>query len=250
MTGTKMIRLSILAHDRATGDCTLPAKEDFTGFPDGTLKFLRELRKNNTKTWFDAHRSDYDNFYVAPAKSFVEAIGVRLKRIAPAIVAEPIINSSIFRINRNVRFSNDKRPYKDHLDVSFWEGEKKGSSSALFFRVSPDGVYIGAGHHSCKYLLNTFRNAIADPAAGEELASVVETIRKAGYELEGAHYKPMPRNCSDDGPAAEFLLHDGLYIVTEHEPQFATDDGLIGPCLKHWKAAMPLHRWLIDHVRA
>ena len=115
----------------------MPAKEDFTGFPDGTLKFLRGLRKNNTKTWFDAHRSDYDNFYVAPAKSFVEAIGVRLKRIAPAIVAEPIINGSIFRINRNVRFSNDKRPYKDHLDFSFWEGEKKGSSSALFFRVSP-----------------------------------------------------------------------------------------------------------------
>jgi uncharacterized protein (TIGR02453 family) len=191
----------------------------------------------------------YDDFYVAPAQAFVEAVGKRISKLAPEIVAEPRINGSIFRINRDVRFSNDKSPYKDHLDFSFWEGEKKGSSASLFFRVSPDGVYIGSGHHSCKHLLKAFRTAVADQVAGKALTSVAKKIRKSGYELEGAHYKRMARDFPDDGPAAEFLLHDGLYVVTEHKPAFATDDGLIDECIKHWKAAMPLHRWLINHVR-
>jgi uncharacterized protein (DUF2461 family) len=52
---------------------------------------------------------------------------------------------SIFRINRDTRFSKDKRPYKDHLDFWFWEGDRKAASSGLFARVSPDGVIVGAG---------------------------------------------------------------------------------------------------------
>ena len=221
----------------------------FSGFRQGTLKFLGGLRKHNTKSWFEAHRADYDDYYVAPAKAFVEAIGAALARVAPRIVAEPKINGSIFRINKDVRFSKDKRPYKDHLDFSFWEGEKRGSSSALFFRVSPDGVYVGAGYHSCKHLQSAFRAAVAGPVAGKKLAAVARKIRRAGYELEGARYKRMPRDFPHDGPAAEFLLHDGLYVVTEYEPTFATDDRLVDECVKQWKTAMPLHRWLIDHVR-
>lgn len=221
----------------------------FAGFPNGTLDFLSGLRENNTKAWFGEHRADYDKYYVQPAVDFVEAVGAKLKKVAPQVVAEPKINGSIFRINRDVRFSNDKRPYKDHLDFSFWEGGKKGSPSALFFRVSPDGVYIGAGHHSCKQLLKAFRTAVADPIAGKELASVAKKVRKAGYQLEGAHYKRIPAGFADDGPAAEFLLHDGLVVVTEFKAAFATEAGLIGECVKHWKAAMPLHRWLNNHVR-
>ena len=222
----------------------------FTGFPDGTLKFLRGIRRNNTKKWFDAHRSDYDSYYVKPAKQFVAAIGEKLTKVAPEIVAEPRINGSIFRINKDIRFSKDKRPYKDHLDFSFWEGDKKSSSSTLFFRVSPDGVYIGAGHHSCPQMLKRFRTAVADPDAGKELASIAKKLRKAGHELEGAHYKRMPRDFPDGGPAAEFLLNQGLYIVAEDKPEAACSPKIVEQCVNQWKATMPLHRWLIARVRA
>ena len=166
----------------------------FNGFPNGTLKFLRGIRKNNTKTWFDAHRSDYDNFYVAPAKEFVEAMGAKLSRLAPEIVAEPRINGSIFRINKDVRFSKDKRPYKDHLDFAFWQGEKKASSSSLFFRVSPDGVFVGAGfHQGCPEHQKALRAAVADEKSGQALGTVAKRLRKAGYELEGKQTLPTWR---------------------------------------------------------
>jgi uncharacterized protein (TIGR02453 family) len=228
----------------------MPQSTSFKGFPDGTLKFLCGVRANNTKKWFDANRSNYDEFYVAPAKTFVEAVDKELAKLAPAIVADPKINGSIFRINRDVRFSKDKRPYRDHLDFAFWEGEKKASASSFFFRVSPDGVFIGAGfHQGCPEHQKALRSAVSDADSGQALADLAEKLRKDGYELEGKHYKRIPRNTQSDGPATEFLLHNALYVVTEEKQKVACSPKLINVCTKHWKAALPLHRWLVDHVR-
>jgi len=224
--------------------------EAFPGFPKETLTFLRGLRKNNSKSWFDAHRGDYDDYYVQPAKDFVVAIGQRLSKVAPEIVAEPRINGSIFRINKDVRFSKDKTPYKDHLDFAFWQGDKKSSSSSLFFRVSPDGIIIGTGHHSCLQMLKHFRAAVADPDAGKQLASVAKKLRKSGHKLGGAHYKRMPRGFADDGPAAEFLLHNGLFVTHDDKSTAASSPDIVEQCIAHWKTAMPLHHWLIAHVHA
>ena len=77
----------------------------FTGFPPETFAFLKGLAKNNSKDWFEKHRDDYEKFHLAPAKAFVEAIAPGLKKIYKSINAEPRVNSSIFRINRDVRFS-------------------------------------------------------------------------------------------------------------------------------------------------
>jgi uncharacterized protein (DUF2461 family) len=61
----------------------------FGGFPLETLRFLRELRVNNRKDWFDAHRSDYEPFWLAPAKAFMVAAGQQLVELVPEIRAEP-----------------------------------------------------------------------------------------------------------------------------------------------------------------
>ena len=224
-------------------------QDTFPGFPQKTLGFLRGLRKNNTKAWFDEHRSNYDEFYVAPAKEFVVAVGKKLARVAPEIVADPRINGSIFRINKDVRFSKDKRPYKDHLDFAFREGEKNSRSSSLFFRVSPDGLVIGAGAHTCPQFVKAFRPAVANETTGKLLAVVARRLRKSGLELQGRHYKRMPRGVADDGPAAEFLLHNALYVTAEERAAVACHSNLVDLCVKHWKAALPLHRWINDHVR-
>ena len=88
----------------------------FKGFSTETMDFLLDLRKNNNKQWFDAHQVDYKSRYVAEAKAFVEAAGKHLVSIEPEIKAEPKFLGSIFRINRDTRFSKDKKPYKDHID--------------------------------------------------------------------------------------------------------------------------------------
>lgn len=82
----------------------------FDGFGPDTVIFLSELSANNNKAWFDSHRSEYETSYIAPAKAFVGAVGAGLQAIAPGIHAEPKVNGSIFRINRDIRFSRDKTP--------------------------------------------------------------------------------------------------------------------------------------------
>ncbi|UCF89007.1 MAG: DUF2461 family protein, partial [bacterium] len=71
---------------------------EFSGFPEETVRFLSDLAKNNKKSWFDAHRKEFDRFVTEPAKAFTEALGERLAAIAPGIIAEPRVNGSIFRI--------------------------------------------------------------------------------------------------------------------------------------------------------
>ena len=84
---------------------------EFTGFPLETFRFLMELSANNAKPWFDAHRGDYERYYLKPALAFIEAIGPRLQREVSADVQyEARVNGSLFRINRDVRFSTTRRP--------------------------------------------------------------------------------------------------------------------------------------------
>src|SRR5262245_42696449 len=120
----------------------------FSGFPPSTIRFLAGLSKSNDKRWFDAHRDDYERSFIDPARAFVEALGPHLKKLDRGIQAVPKVNGSILRIHRDVRFSKDKRPYKDHLDLWFWSGANRGwDGSGFFFRLSPKRLILGAGTH-------------------------------------------------------------------------------------------------------
>jgi uncharacterized protein (TIGR02453 family) len=220
-------------------------------FGPDTLAFLGELREHNDRAWFDAHRADYQAAYVEPAKDFVEAAAPILRRLVPAVHAEPRVLGSIFRINRDTRFSKDKRPYKDHLDFWFWEGERRAAQSGFYLRVTPDLVGIGAGaHHFDRDALDRFRTAVADPASGARLAEIAAGIERDGLQIGNERYKRPPRGFDADGPAAGFLLHDGLFVATQEPPEIATDPARLMPaCEAVWTRLAPLHRWLVDHVQ-
>jgi uncharacterized protein (TIGR02453 family) len=116
----------------------------FEGFPEETVTFLSDLAKNNKKTWFDAHKNDYERFLVWPARAFTEAIGERLITVVPGIIAEPRINGSIFRIYRDTRFSKDKTPYKTHLGIFCWDGSgPKMECPGFYFHLEPPNLLLG-----------------------------------------------------------------------------------------------------------
>jgi len=79
----------------------------FQGFSKETIAFFRGLKRNNNRQWFESHHEVYKDCVLEPAKAFVVALGRRLKEISPHIVAVPKINKSIFRLNRDTRFSYD-----------------------------------------------------------------------------------------------------------------------------------------------
>jgi uncharacterized protein (TIGR02453 family) len=89
----------------------------FEGFAPEALRFLADLREHNEREWFQAHRDEYESLLLEPARDLVEALGAELGRFTGGVPADPRVGRSIMRINRDTRFSRDKRPYKDHLDL-------------------------------------------------------------------------------------------------------------------------------------
>ena len=84
----------------------------FDGFPRELLTFFNQLKKNNTREWFDSHREDYETFVKQPAAEFVLSMGERLKEIAPGINVIPRVNQSLFRLNRERASAGTKAPIR------------------------------------------------------------------------------------------------------------------------------------------
>lgn len=222
----------------------------FSHFPPETETFLRGIAANNDKGWFEAHRGLYEAGYVEAGRAFVEAIGPRLEQISPQVRYEARTNGSMMRINRDVRFSKDKRPYKDHLDLWFWHGDRKGwDMPGFYLRITPDLAMLGSGMHALQGpMLDRFRDAVADAARGERLRAVIGAVSAAGYEVGGATRKTVPRGFDRDHPRATLLLHEGLYAGLELPAAEALEPGFADRAVAHFRATWPIGQWLLDEV--
>ena len=222
----------------------------FSGFPTHTIDFLHDLSANNDKTWFDANRDRYEAFWVEPAKAFVKTAGKALHDIAD-VSYEPRINGSIWRINRDVRFSKDKTPYKETLDMSFWVGDRKNAVSGFYLRISPDTVGIGAGAHGFdKDRLQAFRRSVSDPRTGGSLVEAITAVEALGYGVKGEHYKRAPAGFDVDDPQRERLLRFSALWTGEdrpHPPELF-GPGFIDHAVDQWRLQLPLHEWLVSHL--
>ena len=230
----------------------LPSDEaEFTGFPNATFSFLEGIAAHNEKPWFDANRDLYEAGYVAPAKAFVAVLGPQLRTISKAVQFEPKLNGSLGRINRDIRFSKDKRPYKDHLDVWFWHGDKKSwSAPGFWFSLGPLQVRLGVGLYGFeKEALDSFRQSVIHPRSGRALLAAVATVSAAGpYEMGGKTRKLMPRGFSTDADRAEYLLYEGLHTSTSLPAAAAQRDDFVAVCRDHYARMWPIAKWLLEEV--
>jgi uncharacterized protein (TIGR02453 family) len=221
----------------------------FSGFTKETVRFFAALRKNNDKAWFDRNRETYDKHVMAPAKLFVTAMGERLKTIAPRVVAVPKVNKSIFRINRDTRFSLDPAPYKTNLGIYFWDGVRsRMESSGFYFHLEPPDLWLGVGMYMIPDpLLGRFRKAVVDPKSGAEIRKIKAAISKLnGASLGGQHYKRVPAGFDPAHPNAALLKHKGLYAGVETKiPEELYSARLVDYCFERFEPLAPLHRWLM-----
>ncbi len=224
----------------------------FEGFPKQATAFLQGLKKNNDKAWFDAHRSDYDDHLMEPAKRFVEAIGPKLAKFAPGIHAEPKVTGSIMRINRDTRFSKDKTPYKTYLGLWFWQGAGKSRECpGFYFGLSGDELTLGAGMHMFgPKQLAAYRDALVDPKAGAEVRKAIAAVQKVkGLTLHGEHYKKVPRGFDPAHPNADLLKHNALYFgVTAKVPAALHTAKAPDHCAALYKQVWPLQKWLVAAI--
>ncbi|MCB1154648.1 DUF2461 domain-containing protein [bacterium] len=221
----------------------------FEGFPKGTLKFFKDLSKNNSKAWFDEHRDDYEKLVKEPSAAFCVTMGERLRKIAPQIVAEPKVNRSLFRINRDTRFSNDKTPYKTNLGILWWTAPaKRFDSGEFYFHIDPVAgtMFVAGGMHQIPQdMLDEFRRSVLDDALGKALVKAVEKVTKAGdYKIWGEHYKTVPRGFDKDHPRADWLKYTGVIGIYETKivPELYTPE-IVDWTFEHFKKFKPLYDW-------
>lgn len=225
----------------------------FAGFPPESLAFLTGIAAHNEKAWFDENRALYEAGYVAPARAFVDAMGPKLMTIDPDVKYESKVNGSMSRINRDIRFSKDKRPYKEHLGVWFWHGERRRwDVPGFWFELTPKAVQLGVGLYMMQgEQLDSYRQSVIHPRSGKALLAAVEAVKAAGkYEIGGKNRKLMPRGFSTDEDRAEYLLHEGLHASISLPVAAASKASLVDLCLKHYKALWPINRWLLAEVES
>lgn len=221
-----------------------------TGFPKETFAFLEGISAHNEKAWFEANRKLYEAGYVEAGKAFVEALGPKLAALSPGLKFEPRINGSIARVNRDIRFSKDKRPYKDHLDLWFWHGDKRSwEQPGFWFSLTPKAVYCGSGLYMFQgERLDAYRQSVIHPRSGKALAAMVAGLAAKGYAVEGKSRKRLPAGFETDPDRVEFLLYEGLYATVEMPIAAAAKPGFSDLVFTHLEATKPVNDWLLAEV--
>lgn len=170
------------------------AQEDerkFNGFSPKTLKFLRGLKANNSKNWFEAHRTDYENYVLGPLRDLVTDLGDFMLDLDPRFEITPAVNKTISRIYRDTRFSKDKSPFRSVVWFTFKNRSKDWTTHVCgyFFELSINSYRYGMGfYNAAPAIMSRFREMI-DEDADEFLKAIFFFPKQKSFVLEGEKYK-------------------------------------------------------------
>ncbi|GAC1410370.1 MAG: DUF2461 domain-containing protein [Gemmatimonadaceae bacterium] len=220
-------------------------------FTKRAVGFLRGLARHNEKSWFEAHRDEYETEVRQPMRELIEDLDARFAQFAPEIGGDP--KRSMFRIYRDIRFSKDKSPYKTHAACWFHHlnaarnvgSEANAGSAGYYFHLEPGGrSMLGAGiWMPPRPQLNKLRGVIAkDPGGFDRMAGSIPR-RFGGLEDEGA-LKRMPRGYPHNHPAGKWLRFQSFTSGRTLKDQQVTNASLATLLAREYEALLPLVRWL------
>jgi len=178
-------------------------------FGPESLRFLRDLARNNNRAWFLEHKARYESEVQAPALRFVEAMGPRLVKLSPHLLADARpFGGSLSRIYRDTRFSKDKRPYKTAVGIHFsHDGVTTGENlPGYFLHIAPGESMVAAGiWHPSLPSLAKIRDAIvgSPPSWGKVLGP--------GLKIEGESLVRVPAGYDSDHRYSDDLRRKDFY---------------------------------------
>jgi uncharacterized protein (TIGR02453 family) len=213
-------------------------------FSRKTVSFLRSLKRNNDREWFRARRDQYDTHVRGPMIAVVEQLAQDFRGFAPELVASP--KQSLFRVYRDTRFSDNKKPLKTNASAVFrWRGLPKPEGAGLYFEIAGGWVWIGGGMWRPEpHELVRIRGHMAD--TWPEIRTIVRgtAFRHRLGELGGDQLSRIPRGFPADHAAAAYLKHRQFIAGAEFPAAFAHSRDFYPTLLATFKALMPLVRFL------
>ncbi len=225
-------------------------RSQFPGFPGEALTFLRQLRRNNDRTWFVANKETYEGKVRGPMVALVTALGGAMQGFAPEMITDP--KRAIYRIYRDVRFSRDKSPYKTHIAATFSPmGLAKHACAGFYFHVAPEEVLVAGGvYMPGPAELRALRTHVAGHS--DQLEQIVRErkFKTLFGGLQGERLARPPKGWAPDHPAIEWLRYKQYLAWFERPARVATTTEMFPVILSAFIALMPLVRFLNAPLRA
>lgn len=211
-----------------------------------TLRFLSQLKKNNNKPWFDANRKLYEAARI-DFQNFIQLVIDDLQR-KDLTIAGLSARDCMFRINRDIRFSNDKTPYKTNFGASIKMGGRKSPFAGYYFHCEPGASFIGGGlWMPDPTALKNMRQEI--DYCWEEFKGILEeksfkAIYGDLYRGEGMSLSTNPKGYEKDNPAIEYLKLKSFIAETPVGNEELTQASLHKKTVAAFDALMPLLQFI------
>ena len=213
------------------------------------IDFLKKLNKNNTKEWFDENRKEYNE----AKKYFTNLVNEFIVRISKfdSSVAAVTANQCIFRINRDIRFSNDKTPYKTNMGAYIIEGGRKNWKCGYYVHIEHNSSLIGGGLHIPQndWLLKA-RMAISDN--GDELMKLINkpNYKKTFGEFIGEKLKSAPRDFNKDDKYIELIKLKSFDIIYNYDDKKVYDvNNFIDDAIEKFKILKPVNDFFNEALK-
>lgn len=217
-------------------------------FTEEYHKFFSSLAKNNKKEWFDKNRKTYEDYVKNPFRGFVEEMIVRIHADNPDVLISA--SEAIFRINRDIRFSKDKTPYKTHMSAFISPGGKKAKEDpGIYFQLGVDGIRIYSGIHlPDKDNLEKMRRAIAN--SSDRFASIIndKKFKEKFGEIRGEKHKRIPPEFKEATEKQPLLANKDFYVMANLDESFIINSKLPELLMEHYFTVKPLLVFLTNAI--
>jgi len=215
----------------------------FAGFPKQGIRFLNQLKKNNNREWFAKHKPEYEDFVKLPMQSLIGSLQAPMAKLAPEFDVHP--RRSMFRIYRDIRFSNNKAPYKTHVAAVFHRKGHWQHSAGFYLGIEPGSVDIGGGiYMPDSKQFKKIRTALVEQA--KEFLTIMEEpkFRKRFEGLHGEKLKRIPQGFPADHWMAEWLKYKSFYTGDEWGEEASYSPKFVDKIVGLYKDLLPLVRFL------
>lgn len=220
----------------------------FTGFPTKTLQFLKTLKRNNDREWFQKNKARYEAAFLEPSLDFIRAMEKPLQKISPCFTAiAKKQGGSLMRIYKDTRFAKDKTPYKTNIGIHFrHEAGCSVHAPGFYLHVEPGNVFLGAGiWRPDKKPLLQIRQAISESPSDWKKARNARTFQKT-FELSGDTLKRPPHGFDKDDPMIDDLKRKDFIGVCNLAEGDITTPEFLPDVTRKFKAATPFMRFLCN----
>ncbi|TDH39029.1 TIGR02453 family protein [Pseudohoeflea suaedae] len=225
----------------------------YSGFGPQTLPFLKALGFHQNREWFEDNREIYETELREPLAALMDDIAARFADEDIPLTCSA--KQSIFRINRDVRFSRNKEPYKTNLGAIVTRSGAKKDPGLLYINIAPDNCFVGAGFYRLEgEELRAFREAIIEKP-GQFRAAVAPLTQRGHSFIERDMLKRPPRGFEgiEDPETLELLKLKHIALSRPFEPDMLNGRALIDEMVDVARAALPLLEFgwrIVDPFRA